>query len=164
MAENYQTTRLTLQQLTLEDDAFIFELVNTSGWLTFIGDRNVLSVKDAGSYIQRIRSNPQINYWVVRTKNTLIPIGVVTFIKRDYLKHYDIGFAFLPQYGGQGFAFEAAEVVLKYVLSTGKHHCILATTLIENASSIKLLGQLGFTFEKTIKNEDKQLSLYSFTK
>ena len=162
MNKHFETSRLSLQILTPEEAPFILELVNTSGWLQFIGDRNVKNEGDASAYIQKMLNNLYTTYWVVKLNTNKASIGIITFIKRDYMEHHDIGFAFLPQYGGKGFAFEAAEIVLKYVLSTGKHHCILATTLIENASSIKLLGRLGFTFEKTIKNEDKQLSLYSF--
>ena len=158
MAENYQTTRLNLQQLTLEDDAFIFELVNTSGWLTFIGDRNVLSVQDAASYIQRISSSAQINYWVVRIKESLTPIGVVTFIKRDYLDFPDLGFAFLPAYAGQGYAFEASSVVLQHLLETNAS--ILATTLAANNTSIRLLEKLGFRYQSAIMNQGTNLLLY----
>jgi len=33
-------------------------------------------------------------------------------IKRDYLEHPDIGFAFLPEFTGKGFAFEIADATM----------------------------------------------------
>ena len=48
------TDRLFIRPLTITDDNFILELVNTEGWLKFIGNRNVTSPLEAGAYIQRI--------------------------------------------------------------------------------------------------------------
>ena len=52
MQTNYKTERLLLRSLTLADAPFIFELVNTAGWIQFIGDRNVHNHEDAERYIQ----------------------------------------------------------------------------------------------------------------
>ncbi|KAA5533419.1 GNAT family N-acetyltransferase [Taibaiella lutea] len=162
MTRNLNTSRLSLQTLTAEDAAFILELVNTPGWLQFIGDRNVKDESNALAYIQKILDNPNVTYWVVKSNVNKTSIGIITFMKRNYLEHHDIGFAFLPQYNGQGFAFEAAEIVLNYVLE--KHHCILATTLQENRSSIRLLERLGFTFKKMIQRDEEQLMVYKTQK
>src|SRR5690242_10451129 len=90
--------RLLLTKLSLDDADFIFELVNSPGWLKFIGDRNVKAPEDARMFILKILNNPSVNYWIVRVQELLLPIGVVSFIKRDYLDFYDIGFAFLPKH------------------------------------------------------------------
>ena len=113
------TKRLLLDPLSINDKDFILELVNTDGWKSFIGNRNINSQSVAAAYIQKIIENPDTNYWTVKIKETKIPIGIITFIKRDYLEHHDIGFAFLPEYFNKGYAFEAANAVLKYLLKTG---------------------------------------------
>ena len=92
------TERLYLESLTFHDNEFILELVNSKGWLKFIGDRNIKSLSDSSTYIQKILDNPNTIYWVVKIKNSKTNIGIITFIKRDYLEHHDIGFAFLPDY------------------------------------------------------------------
>src|SRR5947199_5066293 len=102
MLTNLTTERLSLNALAIEDTDFIQELVNTQGWLQFIGDRNVHSKEDAINYINKINSSPNIQYRVVRLTELQTPIGIISFIKRDYLEHFDIGFAFLPQYNGKG--------------------------------------------------------------
>ncbi|UKJ06610.1 GNAT family N-acetyltransferase [Solitalea lacus] len=157
----YTSDRLVIKELSLTDDAFTFELVNTPGWIRFIGDKNIKSLKDAINYIQKIINSPNINYWVVSLKETCLPIGVVTLIKRDYLDHSDIGFAFLPQYAKNGYAFEAATLVLRDVISNPLHTRILATTLKGNLNSIKLIERLGLKFEKVISVENESLQLYS---
>lgn len=159
--KNFLTTeRLLLQPLTTDDAAFIFELVNTEGWLKFIGNRNITSTSEAVAYIQKIVANGNINYWVVKLKETQAAIGIVTYIKRDYLAYHDIGFAFLPQFCKQGYAYEATRVVLHQLVS--EHHLshILATTIPENTSSIRLLKKLGLMFEKEIEADNEKLHVY----
>src|SRR5215471_5672532 len=80
------TDRLSLRALAVSDSQFIFNLVNTEGWQKFIGDRNIKSHADAISYIKNIIADPNVDYWVVRHQNGEVPIGVITFIKRDYLE------------------------------------------------------------------------------
>ncbi|MFT3681444.1 MAG: GNAT family N-acetyltransferase [Ferruginibacter sp.] len=155
------TARLYISLLSDDDHAFITELVNTKGWIEFIGDRNIHTTEAALAYINKINSNPNITYWVVRLGNNNVPIGVVSFIKRDYLDSPDIGFAFLPQYAGHGYAFEAASAVLSSV--TKENPRILATTIPHNVNSIKLLKKLGFSFEKEIEAENEKLHVYAHT-
>src|SRR5215218_4924840 len=97
MQTTITTERLVLETLRASDHGFILELVNTEGWLQFIGDRNIHSKDDAIRYIQKIDEAQNFTYWVVRTKETgAPPMGIVSFLKRDYLEHFDLGFAFLP--------------------------------------------------------------------
>jgi [ribosomal protein S5]-alanine N-acetyltransferase len=161
MQPNYKTERLILSELTTADSGFIFELVNTAAWIKFIGERNVRSNEDAIHYIQNIIANPDINYWVVKSRDQQIAVGIITFIKRDYLEQPDIGFAFLPAYTKKGYAFEATFAVLGDLLRSKQYKNILATTIKENESSIQLLNKLGFTYSCEIINNDKILHLYS---
>ncbi len=155
------SNRLLLAKLSPEDVDFIYELVNSPGWLKFIGDRNVKTKEDARLLIQKIISNPNINYWIVRVREQLRPIGIVSFIKRDYLDHHDIGFAFLPQHSGQGYAQEAATSLLQNLAKENLYSKIVATTVKDNASSIALLKKLGFQFDKQIVADNEELLLYS---
>ncbi len=98
MKQNFKTKRLLLDIVSTTDWNFISELVNTEGWIEFIGDKNIHSKEDSIAYINKILDNPNFTYWVIRLRDTNIPIGVVSFIKRDYLKYYDIGFALLPSF------------------------------------------------------------------
>lgn len=61
MQNNYQTKRLILNELSLNDEVFITELLNTPEWIKFIGDRNIRTQEDARGYIQQIMDNPNIN-------------------------------------------------------------------------------------------------------
>ena len=164
MQSNFTTQRLLLSSLTLDNDEFILELVNTPGWLRFIGDRNIRSASDAKAYIDKINQNPNLKYWVVELLNGQIPIGIITFIKRDYLEFHDIGFAFLPKYAQSGYAFEATSVILNYLADERITEHLLATTVPDNTSSIRLLTRLGFVQEQVIEVNEEKLLVYRLCK
>ncbi len=154
------TDRLLLEPLSENDGDFIIELVNTNGWLKFIGNRNIHSKIDAISYIQKIKSDQNMIYWIVKLKDTKSAIGLITLIKRDYLEYKDIGFAFLPKFSNKGDAYEATNAVLSYLVNYNTFTDILAETIPENTSSIKLLQKLGLQFEKEIEIENQILHIY----
>jgi len=161
--KTYITERLKLNRLQLIDAAFIFELLNTEGWIKFIGDRNIRSIEDSEKYIEKTMKNPDIVYWVVKTIDEKDSIGIISFVKRENLEFHDIGFAFLPVFSKKGYAFEAVEIVLKDLLQGTDNQIILATMNAENINSIKLIERLGFHYYREIENGEKKSLLYSIT-
>ena len=97
----------------------------------------------------------------MRLKDTPTPLGIISFLKRHYLEHFDIGFAFLPEYNGCGYAYEAAEKVLSIASQQAEYSTILATTIPQNIASIKLLNKLGLHFEREIEVANDILHVYS---
>ena len=162
MPLHFETNYLSIDPLTLKDNEFIYKLVNTPGWLKFIGERNVRSPEYALEYINRILHNENVAYWTVKLKPNSIPIGVITLIKRDYLPHHDIGFAFLPEYMGKGYAFEATNAVINELSKIAIHSVLMAITVPSNSSSIKLLERLGFRFDKFIPVDGEELASYRY--
>ena len=161
MQTEITTQRLVLNIIAEDDDDFMRVLVNTEGWLQFIGDRKVYSKQDAIDYITRIKNTPNLFYWVVRLKDKHKPLGIISFLKRSYLEHFDIGFAFLPEFKGCGYAYEAAEKVLSIASQREEFSTILATTIPQNIASIKLLTKLGLHFEREIEVATEKLHVYS---
>lgn len=156
------TQRLVLAPIELDDYTFVLQLLNSPGWIQFIGDRNVHSIEDAKAYIDKIQHKPNLVYWVAKRCEDNYPIGIISYMKRDYLDGYDLGFAFLPEFQQQGFAFEAANAILQFVLTiTGDNH-ILATLLPNNLNSIKLLIKLNFQFKSTICVDNEDLHVYAY--
>lgn len=160
MQTTFTTPRLSLSLVTEEDHAFIKALLNTKGWIEFIGDRHIHSEEDARNYIRKILSTPHLSYWVVRQITDQTPIGIISFLKRTYLEHFDIGFAFLPEYGGKGYAYEAANHVLTSILNSGEHKTVLATTYPHNRKSIALLEKLGMQLNGEIERDGDRLLVY----
>jgi RimJ/RimL family protein N-acetyltransferase len=162
-----ETERLKLREFHLADKLFILELVNSPGWIKFIGDRNIKTEEQAGIYLENGPISSYKNYGfglsLVELKGSLQPIGMCGLLKRADLDHPDIGFAFLPEYTGKGYAYEVAAATLSHAKNVLNQKVILAITVSENKSSIKLLEKIKMTFCKTIRlpNQNSELLLYS---
>lgn len=162
-----ETDRLFLREFSLDDTAFIIELLNSPGWIKYIGDRNVRTPEEAIAYLER---GPLTSYkengfglYLVGIKESNTPIGMCGILKRDTLEKPDIGFAFLPEYHGKGYAFEIAGATIKYAKEKLLMPTIWAITVTYNQPSIKLLERIGLTFEKNIwlPDDPEELLLYS---
>ncbi|MHA8060067.1 GNAT family N-acetyltransferase [Aquirufa beregesia] len=154
-----RSPRLYVNDLSPQDAPFLLELLNTPGFIQFIGDRGVRTLKEAEDFSIKLRDNPAIHYRVVFLQSTNIPIGIISIVQRDYLPQPDIGFAFLPSQSGMGYAYEAASLVLDDYFANHKAP-IFATTLEHNVRSISLLLRLGLSFERSIERDQQQLQLY----
>ena len=152
LAEALLTTpRLALRTLTEADAAFMLQLLNEPSFIRNIGDRGVRTIDDARRYIA---AGPQASYarfgfglYLVELRDAPTPIGICGILKRDQLPEPDIGFAFLPAYWSQGYAIEAATGVRDYARDALDLSRLLAIVSPANASSIRLLERLGFSFE-----------------
>ena len=162
----FETERLWLRPTTLEDAAFIYELMNTPQWKAFIGDRKIHTVEAAEAYI-KVRMFPQLkrlgygNYAVIR-KSDGVKLGTCGLYDREGLEGVDIGFAFLPEYFGQGYAFEAAQEILRAAQQEFGIKQIKGITAKDNVASQKLLKKLGLKNQGTIQlpDDDEELLLF----
>ena len=152
------TERLILRWFDLDDAAFVFELVNDPDWLRHIGDKGVRDLDGARGYIA---NGPHASYarfgfglWRVELKDGGTPIGLCGLLKRDTLDDVDIGYAFLPQFVGQGYAFEAAAATCRHAREALQLPRLIAIVSPDNQASIKLLEKLGLRFETTLKLRD----------
>ncbi len=148
------TKRLILRRLTVADAEFIVELLNDPAFLQFIGDKAVRSADDARQYILE---GPVASYerngfglWLVELKESGLAVGMCGLLKRQTLPDVDIGFAFLPAYRSQGYAFESAAAVLDYGRREFGLKRIVAITNPDNAGSIRVLEKIGMRFERMI--------------
>ncbi len=160
-----ETERTLIETVEPTDAKFFLKLLNTPLWLRFIGDRNVRSIPEAERFLEngllRTYREKGYGYYLIRTKDGN-DIGTCGFMKKGYLENDDFGFAFLPDYHGQGFALEACRQVLDYGLNQIGLSAVDAVTDPENERSISLLEKLGFEWIKNIQTgeTDEALEVY----
>ncbi|MFC5477752.1 GNAT family N-acetyltransferase [Massilia suwonensis] len=163
-----QTERLRVRHLTPDDAAFMLGLLNDPAWHRFIGDRGIRTVDGAREHIvngpMAMVARLGFGFYLVERKADACPIGLCGLAKRDFLDDVDIGYAFLPEYGGQGYAFEAAQGVLAHARALGLKR-LVATVVPENEASIRLLEKLGLRFERSFEAPDstRELQLFGMT-
>jgi RimJ/RimL family protein N-acetyltransferase len=162
-----QTERISLSKFSDKDASFIIQLLNSKGWLDFIGNRNVKTIEDALNYLNKsIYSGYNDNgygLWKVTRNDSGEPIGMCGLLKRADLPSSDIGFAFLPEYIGKGFGQEAAKAVLQIAAERFQLEEVLAITDPANAKSIGLLIKSGFGFSKSVPMHEGKETLLLFS-
>lgn len=163
-----ETERLVLREIAATDDAFILDLLNQPSFIKYIGDRKVRDSEQARDFIEtRYRKSYADNgygLYAVVLKETGEPIGMCGFVKRDGLPDVDIGFAFLPQFEKKGYALESADAAMKYGRENLGLKRVLAITSQNNESSMKLLGKLGFKFDKLVRlpNDTEEINMFVY--
>ncbi len=153
-----ETERLSIRQFTLEDAAFIFELLNEPGYIQNIADRNIHSLEDARRYLEQgpLASYAANGFGLFRAslKDSDLPIGMCGLIRRTVLEDVDLGYAILERYWGQGYATEAAAALLAYGYDVLKLPRIIAITAPDNAGSIRVLEKIGLRYDRLIHLPD----------
>lgn len=148
------------------DTGFILELLNSPGWLRYIGDRHVTTATDALAYLE---NGPLASYrdhgfglWRVDHQAEKKTIGMCGLLKRPELDGPDLGFAFLPAYHRQGLGNEATAGTIRFARENLRLQELLAIVQPDNAASIGLLVKNGFIFDKMITSGAKMewLQLY----
>jgi RimJ/RimL family protein N-acetyltransferase len=163
-----ETQRLNLREFTAADSDFIIELLNSPGWMKYIGSRSVKTKEDAVNYIEnRMRKSyleSGFGFYLIEIRASGAKAGMCGLVKRDTLDEVDIGFALLPQYENFGYAYESAEAVMNYAKDILKIQRLSAITVPYNNSSIKLLEKLGMKFERNINLPDDTETLMLYYK
>lgn len=162
------TERLLLREFTAADAGFLLQLLNSPGWLQYIGNRNVRTEAEARAYIAArlvpsYRSSG-FGFYLVERKADQTPLGMCGLVKRAELEHVDIGFALLPAFAGQGYALESARAVMDFAREQLGLPRVVAITAPENERSQRLLTLLGLQYEQTILfgPEREELLLYAW--
>lgn len=166
------TSRLILRDVSTDDAGFMLKMLNDPRFIRYIGDRGVRTTSDAEQYISEnmVSSYKQYGfgmYVVVRKtdpQDPPVPIGICGLVKRPGLDDVDIGFAFLPEFCGYGYAIESAEGVMHHAQHDLKLNKVVAITSPDNQNSTRLLEKLEFEYVKMIglPNADDQVKLYSW--
>ncbi len=164
--KTFETPRLILRPVQESDAPFILRLFRSESWLEYIGERGVYTEEEARTYI-REKMYPQLkkvgfgNYVVIR-KTDHTRMGTCGLFDREGLEGIDIGYAFLPEFEGQGYAIEAAEKIKSAGIEVFKIENITAITSKVNLRSQRLLEKLGLRFTKhvTLPNDDAELMYY----
>jgi [ribosomal protein S5]-alanine N-acetyltransferase len=162
-----QTARLDLRPFTLADAPFILRLLNDPDWLRFIGDRQVHDLAAAERYLTNgpiaMMERHGFALCAVDRRDTHETIGMCGLVRREGLDDVDIGYAYLPNARGLGFAVEAARAVLAHGLGPLGIARIVAITNPANAASSAVLERIGMRWIRQVKlpHSAEPLSLYA---
>ena len=162
-----ETERLVLRHVIPSDDEFLLSLMNEPAFHQNIGDRGIRTLAEARAYIdKRFTSRyAELGYglYLVESKDGRTAVGISGFVKRDFLSHPDIGFAFLQKFWARGYGFESGAAVMNYGKSVLGFERVYGVTAPGNIGSIRLLEKLGLRFEKRLRIPEHQDDRLLFT-
>ncbi|GGF69293.1 GNAT family N-acetyltransferase [Alteromonas lipolytica] len=156
----FSSERLRLRKLNRDDIDFVLAVTNDPQWMTYMGDRGINSSQSASRYINVTSDSfttAGYGLWLVETKqgDGERRIGLCGLIKRPFLSCPDVGYAFLPQGRGQGYATEAVSLVLHWAARHTREGQVSAICRPDNRASLKVLERSGFCYIGQLFNHDQ---------
>lgn len=145
-----KTARLILRRFTPEDAGFMLGLLNEPSFIANIGDRGVRTIEQARQFLVQghIASYERHGYghYLVELQDGHVAIGSCGLIHREAIGEVDVGYALLPAWWSQGYAFEAASAVMEYGRDRLGLKRIVAVVAPGNTASIRVLQKLGLHY------------------
>ena len=163
------TPRLVIRRFTVEDAAFALRLLNEPSFIENIADRGVRTLEQAVKYLE---DGPIASYekhglglMMVVAQKTGAPIGMCGLIRRPGKPDVDLGYAYVPEAWGQGYAGEAAEAMLEIARRDFRLPRVAAFISPGNERSLRVLARLGFQPAGTtrLNPADPEILLYMKT-
>jgi ribosomal-protein-alanine N-acetyltransferase len=162
-----ETARLSLRRFVFDDAPHVVELLNQPSFIRNIGDRGVRNADDAHRYLH---DGPMAMYekygfglWHCSRRTDGAFVGMCGLLKRDILPDVDVGYAFLPEHWGQGYAFEAANATVE--LGAGKFGLkrVIGVVSDHNTASIRVLEKIGMSYERMfpMRPDEPEVRLYA---
>lgn len=152
--KSIETERLLLREFLSSDDEGMFQLDSNPNVHKYVGKKPVTHIDESRAYIEFVHQQYKdfgIGRWAVVLKetNTFIGWSGIKFITATINNHqdfYEIGYRFIEEHWGKGYATEAGKAFIDYAFNEMKVKAIYAYADKENASSRNTLEKLGLKY------------------
>lgn len=167
--QSLQTPRLIIDELTTNDARFTLEILNDADFIHYVADRGIRTEKQACEYLQDRVMASYVEHGfgmaAVRLRSSGEIIGMCGLVKRDTLEDVDIGYAFLPNSRGKGYACEAVEAVMEMGRKRFGLNRLVAIIHPGNIASRALAEKVGMRLDSMIRltPEEEEICLYLST-
>lgn len=147
-----ETERLILRELLPSDREAMFLLDSDPEVHRYLGSEPVTDIGQTDEVIRFIRqqyADNGIGRWAVICKHTGTFIGWaglkwVTEPMNGHVFYYDLGYRFIKEYWGKGYATEAARALVDYAFRVIGTDAVYALTECGNVASDRVLLKAGF--------------------
>lgn len=161
------TERLTLRQLSIDDQQDIFDLRSDTDVNKYLGRQTCKTKEDAIHFINKVNENIEKNislYWAITLTDTKTFVGTICLFDFSSEKNNcEIGYELMTTFQGQGIMKEALQAVIEYAFQSLGSKKILAFTHCENLNSTKLLTKFNFVKSPEADNENPNLNMFTLT-
>ena len=146
-----QTQRLLLRPFEPDDAEHLFQLNEDWDCNKYTGDKAFKNLEEAENLVKNYDHYEKYGFgrWTVLDKTSGEFLGWCGLKYDENLNEYDLGFRFLKEHWGKGYATEASELCLKMGFEKFKMPEIVGRVIPENIASIKVLEKLGMIYRET---------------
>ena len=163
-----ETSRLLLREMSEGDTDNIYRLNSSPKVMRYLAPEPILKNREEALELLRERIIPQyglhgVGRWAVllREGDTFIGYAGLKYLPEQ--REYDLGYRFLDNHWGHGYATEAAAAVLSY----GRLHLagrrIAGKAFVQNLASIHVLEKIGMKFEGYEPYKGGTVAVYTAT-
>lgn len=150
----FETQRLLFRLFRMEDAALIYTL-NLDPEVTRFTHDPIKDIEQAAEVLEKTILPQYALYnhgrWAVHIKITGEFIGWCGLKYRAELNEIDLGYRFMKQFWGKGYATEAADASIRYGFEKLNLNRIVGRAELGNTGSIRVLEKCGMTY---IGNEE----------
>ena len=161
------TERLTLRQLSIDDQLNIFALRSDTEINKYLDREPSKTIEDAIEFINNVNDNIKKSnslYWVINLTKTNAFVGTICiFDFSSEANSCEIGYELMIRFQGKGIMKEATEKVIDYAFQTLQFQKIVAHTHNENQNSTKLLTRFNFLQSKEGYKENPDFNIFILT-
>ena len=146
-SKTLETSRLILKKDTEEDKELLWkymysdkEAVSYCNWVDFKEKEDFLKIKC---------DNPDNVYaWTIWAKSDNIPIGGISIHhQEDSYYHAEVGYSINPKYCNMGYASEALEAALDFLINEIGYERISGECRVDNIASKRVMEKCNMKFE-----------------
>lgn len=162
--KSIETERLLLREFLSSDAEGMFQLDSNPNVHKYVGKKPVTHIDESRAYIEFVQQQYNdigIGRWAVVLKetNTFIGWSGIKFITTTINNHqdfYEIGYRFIEEHWGKGYATEAGKAFIDYAFNEMKVKAIYAYADKENASSRNTLEKLGLKYVNSFMLDEEE--------
>lgn len=144
-----ETPRLLLRKAIINDAPFFYELNSNPLVVQYTGDvafKDLEAAKNIVFFLQKQYDENSYARLTVIEKSTQTSIGWCGLKYHPDTQETDIGYRFMQQHWGKGYATESALACINYGFETLNLTRIVANAMKENIASINVLQKLGMIY------------------
>lgn len=152
-----ETPRLLLRRFTLEDLEDYFQLGARPALVRYVGGKTLASLDEARAILLAapLRDYEVHGYGrlacIEKRSGRLIGFNGLKF--DPALGETDLGYRFLEDCWGQGYATESSRAVMTYGRDVLQLPRIVGAVHPENVASVRVLSKVGMVYEKKVRYE-----------
>ena len=147
-----ETNRLIMRPFEETDAEGLFLLDSNPEVMKYVGGVVSTEIEQSRQMIEFIQNQYKENgvgrlAVIEKSSNILIGWSGLKYLKKEIngMKNvYELGYRFLPEYWGKGYATETAIAALNYAFNEIKTDIVYAMAVTENTGSNRVLQKLGF--------------------